>query len=192
MVTTPPVKDWRISSFMQRITKARSCCERTVISLSEPVRLAAWKRELAGLYLTVVESHEHGGLHMFGMLDYRAYKLLWLISLPFRIVWRLIWFVVIAIEIAIGHWTEYPSLAQIVIAYVAMEVIGLIASIVWALLINWPLYKVFFWLVDVVPSKGENARYRAATALRAVNSVCTTAQAARVLPRPRQASHLRR
>jgi hypothetical protein len=64
---------------------------------------------------------------MFGMLDYRAHKLFWLIGLPFRITWRLLWFVIVALAVLIGRWTEYPPLAQIVIAYVAMEGMSLIA-----------------------------------------------------------------
>jgi hypothetical protein len=91
---------------------------------------------------------------MFGMLDYRAYKLLWLIGLPFRIIWRLLWFVIIAVAILIGRWTEYPPLAQIVVAYVAMEAIGLILSILWGLFVIWPIHKIFFWVIDVVPSRG--------------------------------------
>jgi hypothetical protein len=40
-------------------------------------------------------------LLMFGMLDYRAYKLFWLIGLPFRLALRLAFFVILAIAIFI-------------------------------------------------------------------------------------------
>jgi len=91
---------------------------------------------------------------MFGMLDYRAYKLNWLIGLPFRIVMRLCLFAIMAIAIGIGYWTGYHPLIQIVIGYVSFEGIALIFGMVWMLLIMWPLEKIFFWFIDVVPSKG--------------------------------------
>jgi hypothetical protein len=93
---------------------------------------------------------------MFGMLDYRAYKLYWLIGLPFRIVLRILFFIVIAIAIGIGHWTGYPILVQIVVAYIAMEIIAIVVGLVWTLLIVMPLEKIFFWLIDVVPSRGKD------------------------------------
>ena len=93
---------------------------------------------------------------MFGMLDYRAYKLFWLIGLPLRLLWRIVWVACIAAGILIARYTEYPPLAQIVIGYLAMEGIALVASIIWLLLITWPIDKIFFWLIDVVPSRGEN------------------------------------
>jgi hypothetical protein len=93
---------------------------------------------------------------MFGMLDYRAHKLFWLITLPFRLLWRLLWLAAIAAGVWIGLWTGYPVIAQIIIGYVAMEGIALIASLVLILLITWPLESIFFWLIDVVPSRGED------------------------------------
>jgi hypothetical protein len=91
---------------------------------------------------------------MFGMLDYRAYKLYWLIGLPLRIILFLSRYIIITVAIGIGYWTGFHPLFQIVVAYVAMEGISLIFSIVWMLLIMWPIQKVFFWLIDVVPSRG--------------------------------------
>jgi len=93
---------------------------------------------------------------MFGMLDYRAYKLFWLITLPFRIAARLAFFVIIGIAIFIGHRTGYHVLVQMVIAYVAFEAISWVFSYLWALLIATPIAKAFFWVIDVVPSRGEN------------------------------------
>src|SRR4051812_46686552 len=93
---------------------------------------------------------------MFGMLDYRAYKLYWLICLPFRIVGKLLFFVILAIGIIIGIWSGYHVLIQMVIAYVAFEGILLVFVMLWALLIAKPLEKIFFWVIDVVPSRGEN------------------------------------
>jgi hypothetical protein len=87
---------------------------------------------------------------MFGMLDYRAYKLLQLIGLPFRIALRLAFFVIAAIAI-FSH-----VLVQMVVAYVAFEVILLIFFWLWVFLIANPVAKAFFWVIDVVPSRGEN------------------------------------
>jgi len=95
-------------------------------------------------------------LLMFGMLDYRAYKLFWLIGLPFRIAVRLVFFITIAIAIIIGNWTGYPPLARIVIAYVTFEALFLIVTFLWMFLIAMPLEKVLFWIIDVIPSRGAN------------------------------------
>jgi hypothetical protein len=51
---------------------------------------------------------------MFGMLDYRAHKLFWLLTLPFRLVSRAFYFIFVAIAVSIGIWTGYqPPLVQI-------------------------------------------------------------------------------
>jgi hypothetical protein len=94
---------------------------------------------------------------MFGMLDYRAYKLYWLICLPFRVAVRLLFFVILGIAIFIGVWSGYHVLIQMVVAYVTFEVILLVFVLLWALLIAKPLEKIFFWVIGVVPSRGENA-----------------------------------
>jgi hypothetical protein len=93
---------------------------------------------------------------MFGMLDYRAHKLFWLVTLPFRLAWRVVYFVVIAAAILIAQWTQYSPLVQIIIGYVTMEGIFLVCSLLWLGLITWPVEKVFFWMVDVVPARGED------------------------------------
>jgi len=93
---------------------------------------------------------------MFGMLDYRAHKLYWLLTLPFRIVARLLFFVIVAIAILIARWTEYSPLVQIVIAYVAMEGMATVFTLLWMGLVSWPIDKAFFWIVDVIPSRGED------------------------------------
>jgi hypothetical protein len=40
---------------------------------------------------------------MFGMLDYRAHKLFWLLTLPFRLALRVFYFIFIAIAISLGE-----------------------------------------------------------------------------------------
>jgi hypothetical protein len=94
---------------------------------------------------------------MFGMLDYRAYKLFWLLNLPLRLALRIIYFILIAIAIWIGIWTGYqPPLERIIVAYVAYEGISFVFGILWVVLITLPVDKIFFWIVDVIPARGEN------------------------------------
>jgi hypothetical protein len=91
---------------------------------------------------------------MFGMLDYRAHKLYWIICLPFRLVSRAAFLVIIAIAIGIAKWTEFNPLGQIGIGYVSMEGIALLFYFLWLMLIAVPIEKAFFWLVDIIPSRG--------------------------------------
>jgi hypothetical protein len=93
---------------------------------------------------------------MFGMLDYRAHKLFWLLTLPFRVVWQLFFIAFIVIAILIARWTEYSPLIQIIIGCVAMEGMALVFGLLWFLLVSWPVEKIFFWTVDVIPSRGED------------------------------------
>jgi hypothetical protein len=90
---------------------------------------------------------------MFGMLDYRAHKLFWLFSLPIRLVGWLLFFVTLGIGIAVAQWVEYPTIIRIVIGYVTFEAVGLIMAVIYQLLM-WIVRAVFFWIIDVVPSKG--------------------------------------
>jgi hypothetical protein len=92
---------------------------------------------------------------MFGMLDYRAHKLFWLVMAPFRVISLLTLWGIVFVAISIALSTAYSPLAQIVIAYVLMELIALLAFGVF-LIFEATVSKVFFWLVDVVPSKGED------------------------------------
>jgi hypothetical protein len=92
---------------------------------------------------------------MFGMLDYRAYKLLWLICLPVRLVtWIAAWGSIV-IAITIGASLHYNLLIRIIIAYAIWEGAALVLQIARAILF-WFIKKAFFWLVDVVPAKAEN------------------------------------
>jgi hypothetical protein len=94
---------------------------------------------------------------MFGMLDYRAYKLFWLLTFPFRILRKALHFMLVGIAIWIGIWSEFqPLVLQMVIAYVAFEGMGIVLVILWTLLIILPVDKMFFWIVDVIPARGEN------------------------------------
>jgi len=91
---------------------------------------------------------------MFGMLDYRAYKLLWLICLPVRLVtWIAAWGSIV-IAITIGASLHYN-----LITYLSGSLLrtrsGKVHQIARAILF-WFIKKAFFWLVDVVPAKAEN------------------------------------
>ena len=94
---------------------------------------------------------------MFGMLDYRAHKLYWLMSLPFRLVTRITFFVVIFVSILIAQSMSYGTLIKIVIAYVAFEAILLVVGTAIYAALGWVLTRFFFFLIDVVPAHGANA-----------------------------------
>jgi hypothetical protein len=93
---------------------------------------------------------------MFGMLDYRAHKLYWLLTLPLRIFARLLFLIAVAVGIGVGQWTEYAVWLKIIIAYLVMEGTGLLLMLLWQGLVAWPVNTIFFWLIDVIPTRGEN------------------------------------
>jgi hypothetical protein len=92
---------------------------------------------------------------MFGMLDYRAYKLLWLICLPLRLaMWIAAWGLVV-IAIMFSASLDYSVLVRIVIAYAIWEGAAILLMIARRILF-WFIKKGFFWLVDIVPAKAES------------------------------------
>jgi hypothetical protein len=95
---------------------------------------------------------------MFGMLDYRAHKLSWLLTLPLRLAFRAFYFIFIAIAVSIGLWTGYHPLVQMIVAYVAFEAMLFVFGMLWSVLIAWPVDKIFFWIVDVIPARGEDIK----------------------------------
>jgi hypothetical protein len=90
------------------------------------------------------------------MLDYRAHKLYWLISLPFRVAAKLTFFVLIVVSIGIAQSTTSAPPIKILIAYAAFELILLVLGLVAFSIISWALNRVFFFLIDVVPAHGAN------------------------------------
>jgi hypothetical protein len=92
---------------------------------------------------------------MFGMLDYRAHKLYQLLSLPILLSARLAFFIAIAIGIWIAVQYDYGLLVRFGIAYVTMELIAGIFMLLYYL-VMWIYSGIFFWLVDIIPSRGEN------------------------------------
>jgi hypothetical protein len=89
------------------------------------------------------------------MLDYRAHKLFWLLTLPIRWTGKLTSFVCIGIAILIAQNTSYSFWVKVIIAYASMEGLMLVVLFLWMLMM-WGVKTVFFWLVDVIPSRGEN------------------------------------
>jgi hypothetical protein len=89
------------------------------------------------------------------MLDYRAHKLYWLLALPFRVIVKVLFFIVIFIAIFFAQSTSYTKPIKIVIAYAGVEVGLIILSLIW-----WPVTsafnRVFFFLIDVLPAHGAN------------------------------------
>ena len=102
---------------------------------------------------------------MFGMLDYRAHKLYSLISLPIRLIARIIYFALILIGIVIAQLTSFSIPIKIVIAYVSMEAIGIVTFLFINTALASVLNRIFFFLIDVVPAHGVNAEEAKAIAL---------------------------
>jgi len=96
------------------------------------------------------------GLDVFGMLDFRAHKLFWLICLPFRAIAKISFYAVVLLAIVIAESTSYSAIAKIAMAYLVMEGIALALSLVVWKGLFWAIKSTFFWLVDVVPSHGAN------------------------------------
>jgi hypothetical protein len=90
------------------------------------------------------------------MLDYRARKLYQLVMFPFGVIGRLLFFTYLVASIVIAQMTEYSVAIKIVIAYALFELGGAIIMWTWQLVVLWPMKKLFFWLVDVIPSRGED------------------------------------
>jgi hypothetical protein len=93
---------------------------------------------------------------MFGMLDYRAHKLYWLIIYcPFWIFHRLAYIAILVSAIAIADTFRYSPIVRMLIAYGIFEgsflVIGLLSLVLGAL-----LRRCFFWLIDVIPARGSD------------------------------------
>jgi hypothetical protein len=92
---------------------------------------------------------------VFGMLDYRAHKLFFLLALPLWLVSKMSYYLCIALGILIAQYTSYNFWIKVVIAYGCTELSAAVALAVWWA-INHLAQKIFFWVVDVIPSKGEN------------------------------------
>jgi hypothetical protein len=95
---------------------------------------------------------------MFGMLDYRAHKLLWLICWPIAIVnIALSYALVIAVALVVqNQFPTYHPLLRVLFAWLGAQVALTILLLLNALLLAL-VKKAFFWLIDVVPAHGADA-----------------------------------
>jgi hypothetical protein len=102
---------------------------------------------------------------MFGMLDYRAHQLYWLLTLPFAVVAKLSFYAVVVASIVIAEQTSKSVGVKVVIAYLAMEAICLLVFQGFWRLVFGAVNKVFFFFVDVLPAHGTNAEEAKAVVL---------------------------
>ena len=95
---------------------------------------------------------------MFGMLDYRAYKLLWLICLPVRLAGKLIIYgIAVASALVVQSFVhEYYLLGKLLIGWIIFEVSAMFFMWVIFKPIEWGISKLFLFIVDVVPSHGKD------------------------------------
>src|SRR5208337_837408 len=89
------------------------------------------------------------------IFDYRAHRLRWLVSLPFRAILTLSFYgaLIAAIEIALS--TSYGTLVKIVIAYFVFELIAILLSLIFGFLIR-SVNFILFQFINVVPIIGAN------------------------------------
>jgi hypothetical protein len=92
---------------------------------------------------------------MFGMLDYRAHKLFFLLMLPLWLFSKISYYLCIVVGILIAQNTAYDFWIKVIIAYVCTELCAAVLLAFWWA-INHLAQKIFFWVVDVIPAKGEN------------------------------------
>jgi hypothetical protein len=97
-----------------------------------------------------------GASTVFGMLDYRAHKLLWLLFLPLRCVGLAGPYLAAVVSplLVQAFLPRYPLIVKFLVAFLGAEIA---ISIPFALLIagvKHLLLKLFFWIVDVVPAHG--------------------------------------
>ncbi|SOB60608.1 membrane protein of unknown function [Pseudodesulfovibrio profundus] len=92
---------------------------------------------------------------MFGMLDYRAQKLFWLLSLPLATLAVIAPYAAIPFSAVLSDaWTKVWYY-QILLAYVLFEGGVFVFSLVYKALMH-VLEKTFFWLIEIIPSQGED------------------------------------
>jgi hypothetical protein len=96
-----------------------------------------------------------GELAVFGMLDYRAHKLFFLFMLPLWLTSKISYYLCIAVGILIARSTGYDFWPKVIIAYACTELLAAVVLGVWWA-INLLAQKLFFWIVDVIPAKGDN------------------------------------
>ena len=92
---------------------------------------------------------------MFGMLDYRAHKLYWLISLPISVTVLILAYALVAGSFLYAVNVTTNKLYQIGITVLLLELSSLILGLL-AMVVLWLLRRFFYFLVDLVPAEGRN------------------------------------
>lgn len=91
---------------------------------------------------------------MFGMKDYRAHKLYWLLSLPLRILGQIVFLgIAILTPLVVANTTHYATWLKIVISYVAFEAVTFLISLI-CIWFGYLFERLFYFLIDVEPSVG--------------------------------------
>lgn len=96
---------------------------------------------------------------MFGMLDYRAHRLLWIFLLPITILGLLLSYsgVIIAVILARDRYGEGIDLLwQFGFAFLVAEIIAL-ATLILLTPLKWALGKLFHFFIEVMPAEGRDA-----------------------------------
>jgi hypothetical protein len=89
------------------------------------------------------------------MLDYRAHKLFFLLMLPLWLFSKVSYYLCIGVGILIAQNTSYDFWIKVVFAYGCTELIAAVVLALWWV-VNYLAQKIFFWVVDVIPAKGED------------------------------------
>src|SRR5438067_10367838 len=92
---------------------------------------------------------------MFGMLDYRAHKLLWLVFLPVRIVQRQIMYATAIVAGLIAQkYLSYPPFFKWLTGYGGFQLFWLFGQWILFFPFDYSIKRLFFWIIDVVPAHG--------------------------------------
>lgn len=92
---------------------------------------------------------------MFGMLDYRAHRLYWLLTLPLLAVTLPLSYGIVVGSVLYSVNTFGSVWVQIAMAVLIMELASLVLQLVVTLL-QWMGRKTFLFFIDVVPSEGRS------------------------------------
>ena len=88
---------------------------------------------------------------MFGMLDYRAHKLYWLLSLPFRILSWVLLIIIFFASCNIASSYVDNLFFQFLLAFLLMQLFSVSLYVLIRFIID-PIFNIiFFFLIDVIP-----------------------------------------
>jgi len=89
---------------------------------------------------------------MFGMLDYRAHKLYWLLTRPLALAILIISYAIVVGSFLISLEYAQSFWVRLLVSIVSLEIISLLFALLVKVL-GFALEKVFYFLVDVVPAE---------------------------------------